>query len=74
MALGGRIVVSEHEGFRMCIGEHDEVVFVRYGFVTPNQPRGDELPGWHQQAAGSVLVDTSVYSLARVPCDGCGIL
>jgi hypothetical protein len=66
VALGGRIVVSEHGGFRMCIGEQDEVVFVRYGFVTPNQPRGDELPGWHQQAASSVLVDASGYSLVRV--------
>jgi hypothetical protein len=57
--VGGRVVVSEHEGFTMSIGEHDEMVFVRYGFRTPNQPRGDEMPGWHEDAAGAVMADES---------------
>lgn len=60
------MVVSEHEGFTKAIGEHDEVVFVRYGYRTPNQPRGDEMPGWHEQAAGAMMADESTHSLLRI--------
>jgi hypothetical protein len=63
--LGGRVVVSEHEGFRVTIKENDDVVFVRYGFVTPNQPRGDEVPGWYRQTVGSMLLDDGMSSLIR---------
>jgi hypothetical protein len=50
----------------MAIGEDDEVAFVRYGFATPNQPRGDEAPVWHRQVSGSLPVDDSTYSLVRI--------
>ncbi len=66
VALGGRVVVSEHEGFRRNIGEHDDVVFVRYGFATPNQPKGNEMPGWYEQSAGGMIGDDSAYSLVRI--------
>ena len=67
MPLGGRVVISERDGFPMSIGEHDDVVFVRYGYVTPNQARPDELPAWHEESAGSVVADESTpYSLVRI--------
>jgi hypothetical protein len=50
----------------MTIDEDDDAVFVRYGFVTPNQPRGDESPVWHRQVTGSLSVDDSTFSLVRV--------
>ena len=66
MSLGGRVVVSEHEGYTVSIGEHDEVVFVRYGFRTPNQPRGDETPGWHEETANAMMADESTQNLLRI--------
>ncbi|KAK4205410.1 hypothetical protein QBC40DRAFT_249004 [Triangularia verruculosa] len=53
LAPGGVVPEQHHRGFEMTFEDDQQVVFVRFGYMVPDQPKAAESPDWYPMGPGS---------------------